>query len=309
MPRYTILIVDDTIGVGPFLDMELRLGRFRETCRANGYDSFETRAALTATAAIQQIQEDPPNVVVIDLDIHFPRAREKSSSGLEVARYLRSTHPAIPFVFCSVNTDDRMLLGMIGSVAYRADSWIDKSPPPLEDPEAEDRMYEPAMLQRVLTALLEGRIPEGDRFDSDDAKLITDLVPSAQDWMLLRALYVNISVPGEESLREARATLEDLGLSSDELPQPDARTKRVSGQMNKFCAARNEAMNALHARLAVRNPPRAAGGQVYRSLAASLQAQALTFTEPGVTEVEHALSELGVPGFSELIEARSKRDR
>lgn len=87
MSKVKVLIVEDEIIIAD---------NIADTLEELGYDALEP--ATTYTEAIETIQEENPDIVILDIRLSGKK------TGIDLAEYLNKNHH-IPFIFLSSNTD------------------------------------------------------------------------------------------------------------------------------------------------------------------------------------------------------------
>ncbi|WP_304516312.1 response regulator transcription factor [Cellulomonas sp. JH27-2] len=164
------LVVDDEPTLAELLSTALR------------YEGWQVQHALTGTAAVKQVKETDPDVIV--LDVMLP-----DLSGLEVLRRVRATHPNVPVLFLTAKdaVEDR-----IAGLTAGGDDYVTK-PFSLEEVVARLR----ALLRRTgaSTARDDAVLVVGDLVMDEDSHEVSrggqDVRLTATEFELLRYFMRN----------------------------------------------------------------------------------------------------------------------
>ncbi len=84
MPKPRILVIDDEVGIRDMVKMTLE------------YDGYEVAGAATGPDGLKQAENDPPDVVLLDLKM-------PGMDGLEVLTRLKSMYPTLPVIMMSAH--------------------------------------------------------------------------------------------------------------------------------------------------------------------------------------------------------------
>ncbi|ROS25963.1 response regulator transcription factor [Cellulomonas sp. PhB150] len=164
------LVVDDEPTLAELLSTALR------------YEGWQVEHALTGIAAVKQVKETDPDVIV--LDVMLP-----DLSGLEVLRRVRATHPNVPVLFLTARdaVEDR-----IAGLTAGGDDYVTK-PFSLEEVVARLR----ALLRRTgaTTARDDAVLVVGDLVLDEDSHEVSrggdDVRLTATEFELLRYFMRN----------------------------------------------------------------------------------------------------------------------
>ena len=164
------LVVDDEPTLAELLSTALR------------YEGWQVEHALTGIAAVKQVKETDPDVIV--LDVMLP-----DLSGLEVLRRVRATHPNVPVLFLTARdaVEDR-----IAGLTAGGDDYVTK-PFSLEEVVARLR----ALLRRTgaTTARDDAVLVVGDLVMDEDSHEVSrdgqDVRLTATEFELLRYFMRN----------------------------------------------------------------------------------------------------------------------
>lgn len=164
------LVVDDEPTLAELLSTALR------------YEGWQVEHALTGIAAVKQVKDTDPDVIV--LDVMLP-----DLSGLEVLRRVRATHPNVPVLFLTARdaVEDR-----IAGLTAGGDDYVTK-PFSLEEVVARLR----ALLRRTgaTTARDDAVLVVGDLVLDEDSHEVsrggTDVRLTATEFELLRYFMRN----------------------------------------------------------------------------------------------------------------------
>jgi CheY-like chemotaxis protein len=84
-----------------------------EVVREYLLDAYDVVTANSGTAALASVRQGPPDVVFLDISMPGP-------SGIDVLKELRRSHPTLPVIVVTVNTEVDVVLECLraGAFAY-----------------------------------------------------------------------------------------------------------------------------------------------------------------------------------------------